>query len=283
MRRPLRGVARASRPRRCGRCAPGADAGAAAGPAHRAVGGTIHTVTNGVIENGTILFEDGRITAIGTRRPASRHTPSASMSPASTSTRVSSTPTTRWASSRSAVSTSPSMSTSWATSIPTSARTSRSTRRAGTSASTRSTACSSRCHRPAAGLCRPVIRHDARRLDVGADDAEAGDRPHRQLADADRRLRRLRRRPAARLHARRPGGIRRSGAHRAAVQREHPPAHRSLRIGARVPDRPRRRARPSRQRCTLRGADPGHRGARAGDHPGERAAPDPGRRGVGAK
>jgi imidazolonepropionase-like amidohydrolase len=28
-------------------------------------GGTIHTVTNGVIENGTILFEDGRITAIG--------------------------------------------------------------------------------------------------------------------------------------------------------------------------------------------------------------------------
>jgi imidazolonepropionase-like amidohydrolase len=29
-------------------------------------GGTIHTVTNGVIENGTILFEEGRITAIGT-------------------------------------------------------------------------------------------------------------------------------------------------------------------------------------------------------------------------
>jgi imidazolonepropionase-like amidohydrolase len=29
------------------------------------VGGTIHTVTNGVIENGTIVFEDGRITAIG--------------------------------------------------------------------------------------------------------------------------------------------------------------------------------------------------------------------------
>jgi imidazolonepropionase-like amidohydrolase len=29
------------------------------------VGGTIHTVTNGVIENGTILFVDGRITAIG--------------------------------------------------------------------------------------------------------------------------------------------------------------------------------------------------------------------------
>jgi imidazolonepropionase-like amidohydrolase len=28
-------------------------------------GGTIHTVTNGVIQNGTILFEDGRITAIG--------------------------------------------------------------------------------------------------------------------------------------------------------------------------------------------------------------------------
>jgi imidazolonepropionase-like amidohydrolase len=29
-------------------------------------GGTIHTVTHGVIENGTILFEDGRITALGT-------------------------------------------------------------------------------------------------------------------------------------------------------------------------------------------------------------------------
>jgi imidazolonepropionase-like amidohydrolase len=29
-------------------------------------GATIHTVTNGVIQNGTILFEDGRITAIGT-------------------------------------------------------------------------------------------------------------------------------------------------------------------------------------------------------------------------
>jgi imidazolonepropionase-like amidohydrolase len=28
-------------------------------------GGTIHTVTNGVIENGTIVFEDGRITAVG--------------------------------------------------------------------------------------------------------------------------------------------------------------------------------------------------------------------------
>jgi imidazolonepropionase-like amidohydrolase len=28
-------------------------------------GGTIHTVTQGVIENGTILFEDGRITALG--------------------------------------------------------------------------------------------------------------------------------------------------------------------------------------------------------------------------
>jgi imidazolonepropionase-like amidohydrolase len=28
-------------------------------------GGTIHTVTNGVIENGTILFEGGRITAVG--------------------------------------------------------------------------------------------------------------------------------------------------------------------------------------------------------------------------
>lgn len=28
-------------------------------------GGTIHTVTNGVIENGTIVFQDGRITAIG--------------------------------------------------------------------------------------------------------------------------------------------------------------------------------------------------------------------------
>jgi imidazolonepropionase-like amidohydrolase len=29
-------------------------------------GGTIHTVTQGVIENGTILFEDGRISALGT-------------------------------------------------------------------------------------------------------------------------------------------------------------------------------------------------------------------------
>jgi imidazolonepropionase-like amidohydrolase len=29
------------------------------------VGGTIHTVTNGVIENGTIVFDNGRITAIG--------------------------------------------------------------------------------------------------------------------------------------------------------------------------------------------------------------------------
>ena len=29
------------------------------------VGGTIHTVANGVIENGTIVFEDGRITAVG--------------------------------------------------------------------------------------------------------------------------------------------------------------------------------------------------------------------------
>ena len=28
-------------------------------------GATIHTVTNGVIENGTILFDDGLITAIG--------------------------------------------------------------------------------------------------------------------------------------------------------------------------------------------------------------------------
>jgi imidazolonepropionase-like amidohydrolase len=28
-------------------------------------GGTIHTVTNGVIENGTIIFENGRITAVG--------------------------------------------------------------------------------------------------------------------------------------------------------------------------------------------------------------------------
>lgn len=30
------------------------------------VGGTIHTVANGVIENGTIVFVDGRITAVGT-------------------------------------------------------------------------------------------------------------------------------------------------------------------------------------------------------------------------
>jgi len=30
------------------------------------VGGTIHTVANGVIENGTILFVDGKITAVGT-------------------------------------------------------------------------------------------------------------------------------------------------------------------------------------------------------------------------
>jgi hypothetical protein len=29
------------------------------------VGGTIHTVANGVIENGTIVFDDGRITAVG--------------------------------------------------------------------------------------------------------------------------------------------------------------------------------------------------------------------------
>ncbi|TVP58566.1 MAG: hypothetical protein EA351_03380 [Gemmatimonadales bacterium] len=30
------------------------------------VGGTLHTVTDGVIENGTLVFEDGRITAMGT-------------------------------------------------------------------------------------------------------------------------------------------------------------------------------------------------------------------------
>jgi hypothetical protein len=59
-------------------CAPpragrgGADPGAAADRPIALTGGTIHTVTNGVIENGTIVFEDGRITAIGANVRRSR-------------------------------------------------------------------------------------------------------------------------------------------------------------------------------------------------------------------
>jgi imidazolonepropionase-like amidohydrolase len=37
------------------------------------VGATIHTVTHGVLENGTIVFEDGRITALGVDVPVPSH------------------------------------------------------------------------------------------------------------------------------------------------------------------------------------------------------------------
>lgn len=49
--------------------APGLDAQVPAPPQDGPIaltGGTIHTVSDGVIENGTLVFEDGRITAIGT-------------------------------------------------------------------------------------------------------------------------------------------------------------------------------------------------------------------------